>query len=413
MKFCLSLAALVAASTSLVAAAPAPAAAAAEDDGCLQKRIHVHHQHKRAIVYKTVTEIVDANNKVILLAATEAAASSVSAATTQTVSASVAEPIVSFENANPKVSSANAAAGSQEISTTTSAAASASTSPSSSSSSSSSSSVLDDYVAPTEKFVDGVIPCSSFPQQQGVVALDHLGFGGWSGIYNTDTSTGGSCKEGSYCSYACQSGMSKTQWPSSQPDNGVSVGGLLCKNGYLVRSNTDTDYLCEWGVDSAYVQSELSESVAICRTDYPGTENMVIPTVVEAGGSSTITVVNQETYWKTQSGDKTSAQYYVNNAGISWTDGCVWGTEGSGLGNWAPLNFGAGYDSGISYLSLIKNPNNLDAANFNVQLVGATGSTTVGSCEYNNGVYTNDSGDNEDGCTLSVTSGRGVFILKN
>ena len=62
---------------------------------------------------------------------------------------------------------------------------------------------------------------------------------------NGDTSS--NCKDGYYCSYACQAGMSKTQWPSEQPSNGMSIGGLYCKNGKLYRSNTDNDYLCEWG----------------------------------------------------------------------------------------------------------------------------------------------------------------------
>ena len=120
--------------------------------------------------------------------------------------------------------------------------------------------------------------------------------------------------------------MSKTQWPEDQPSNGVSIGGLLCKNGKLYKSSTRSNYLCEWGVKKANVVNKLSETVAICRTDYPGTENMVIPTVVGGGSTSVITVVDQSTYY-TWRGGATSAQYYVNNAGVSWEDGCVWGTQ--------------------------------------------------------------------------------------
>lgn len=87
---------------------------------------------------------------------------------------------------------------------------------------------------------------------------------------NGDTSS--NCKDGYYCSYACQAGMSKTQWPSEQPSNGMSIGGLYCKNGKLYRSNTDNDYLCEWGSKDVNFVSEISEDVAICRTDYPGSE---------------------------------------------------------------------------------------------------------------------------------------------
>ena len=266
-----------------------------------------------------------------------------------------------------------------------------------------------DFSGPSEKFHDGTIPCDKFPSGQGVIPINWIGEGGWSGVENTDTSTGGSCKEGSYCSYSCQPGMSKTQWPSDQPSDGRSVGGLLCKNGYLYRSNTDADYLCEWGVDAAYVVSKLSQGVAICRTDYPGTENMVIPTYVEGGNSLPLTVVDQDSYF-TWEGKKTSAQYYVNNAGVSVEDGCIWGTSGSGIGNWAPLNFGAGSTDGVTYLSLIPNPNNSDALNYNVKIVAADESSNViGECVYENGKFSGGA----DGCTVSVTSGKAHFVLYN
>lgn len=117
---------------------------------------------------------------------------------------------------------------------------------------------------------------------------------------------------------------------------------VFCKGGKLYRSNQQSDYLCEWGTQSAIVTSSLDKEVAICRTDYPGTENMVIPTVVEAGSSGVpLAVVNQDAYY-TWMGKPTSAQYYVNNAGVSYQDGCLWGTSSGDVGNWAPLNFGAG-----------------------------------------------------------------------
>ena len=311
-------------------------------------------------------------------------------------------------------SSASSATKSSTSSTSPSTSTSTSTSSTSSSSSSSSGSGsiygdLADFSGPSEKFQDGTIPCDKFPSGQGVISIDWIGEGGWSGVENTDTSTGGSCKEGSYCSYSCQPGMSKTQWPSDQPSDGRSVGGLLCKNGYLYRSNTDADYLCEWGVEAAYVVSKLSKGVAICRTDYPGTENMVIPTYVEGGSSLPLTVVDQDTYF-TWEGKKTSAQYYVNNAGVSVEDGCIWGTSGSGIGNWAPLNFGAGSTGGVTYLSLIPNPNNSDALNYNVKIVAADDSSNViGECVYENGEFSGGA----DGCTVSVTSGKAHFVLYN
>lgn len=264
------------------------------------------------------------------------------------------------------------------------------------------------YSTINSNFEDGTIDCSSFPSDvPGVMSLDYLGFGGWSGIYNpSDNNSPNKCTEGSYCSYSCQPGMSKTQWPSDQPANGVSVGGLICKNGKLYRTNSEKKNLCEWGLESAVVVSELSDSVSICRTDYPGTENMVIPTIVGPGSTAALTTVDQSTYYQWQ-GKGTSAQYYVNNAGVSQEKGCVWGEAGSGVGNWAPLNFGAGSVNGITYLSLIPNPNNKTPANFNVKIVAIDGAVVNGECKYENGVYSGG----ENGCTVTVTKGQAKFVL--
>ncbi|CAI4051837.1 hypothetical protein SUVZ_14G2550 [Saccharomyces uvarum] len=384
---------------------------------------HASHQHKRAVavtyVYETV--IVDSNGQTVTPTATGTSSagsstttlvseSSAATSSTKAVSSSSSATAQKASTTTLTSSSAPATSTSKETSTTSSTT-SVSTTTATSTTSSGTSSIygdLADFSGPSEKFQDGTISCDEFPSGQGVIPIAWLDEGGWSGVENTDTSTGGSCKEGSYCSYACQPGMSKTQWPSDQPSDGRSIGGLLCKNGYLYRSNTDTDYLCEWGVDAAYIVSELSENVAVCRTDYPGTENMVIPAYVQAGDSLPLTVVDQDTYYTWQ-GMKTSAQYYVNNAGVSVEDGCVWGTSGSGVGNWAPLNFGAGSSDGVAYLSLIPNPNNGDALNFNVKIVAADDSTVIGECVYENGSFSGGA----DGCTVSVTSGQANFVLYN
>lgn len=391
------------------------------DADCEQK--HVHHQHKRAVaveyVYSTIT--VDGQGQTIqsqpstttlatsLATASSATASSPAASSAQTTSSTQQKQQSS--TAQQQSSTAQQASSSSAQGKTTSTSSSAGAVKTSASSSSYSGD-LSAYSGPSGQFEDGTIDCGDFDSLvgNGVIALNWLGFGGYSGIYHpSDTSTGGSCTEGSYCSYACQSGMSKTQWPSDQPSNGVSVGGLLCKSGKLYRSNTNTNYLCEWGTDSAYVESELSSDVAICRTDYPGTENMVIPTLVSAGGKSVITTVDQDTYY-TWEGQKTSAQYYVNNAGVSVEDGCIWGTAASKVGNYAPLNFGAGSTGGIAYISLIPNPQNYDAANFNVKIVANDDNSVVnGQCVYENGSYSGGS----DGCTVAVTQGQAKFVLYN
>ena len=415
--------------SALVAAAPHP------------ELKHAHHAHKRDVAYEYVymTVTVDANGTPVggsetqaqddVAAAVEAtqAQEDVAAAVqaTQAATSSAAKTTSSSTvktSAAPSSSSTSLAVVVSSSSTVASSTSSAAASTSSSSVNSGDISEgavgskgglkngVSAYSTISDDFEDGTIDCSSFHSgQAGVVSLDYLGFGGWSGIYHSDTSTGGSCTEGSYCSYSCQPGMSKTQWPSNQPSNGVSVGGLLCKGGKLYRSNSNYKNLCVWGVDSAVVVSELSESVAICRTDYPGTENMVVPTIVGAGETAALTCVDQSSYY-TWNGKATSAQYYVNNAGVSQADGCVWGDSSSGVGNWAPLNFGAGAVDGISYLSLIPNPNNRKAANFNVKIVAEDGGVVNGECKYENGVY---NGSGSDGCTVAVTSGRAKFVLYN
>lgn len=404
MKFTQATLVALATMVSVGAAAPAPAA-----DDCDTVQVHAHHKHKREVVYdyQYVTVTVDGQGKAVQATKTTETTLSTEASSTKASTSSKAETTSSSSKAQTTSSTSSTTSSS---STASSSKTSTTTKSTATDSSSLPTGDLADYEEPSDEFEDGVLSCDEFPSGNGVIALDHLGFGGWSGIYNSDTSTGGSCEDGSYCSYACQSGMSKTQWPDDQPSNGVSVGGLYCDGGKLYRSNTDTVHLCEWGVDKASVVSEIDDTVAICRTDYPGTENMVIPTVVEGGSSSVITTVNQETYY-TWLGDSTSAQYYVNDAGIDWKKGCAWGTEGSGLGNWAPLNFGAGYDEGIAYLSLIPNPNNLDALNYNVKIVADGDDSVVsGKCVYENGLY---NGDGTDGCTVGVTKGKAKFVLYN
>ncbi|KAI5968570.1 SUN4 [Candida margitis] len=413
------------AACAMAAPAPAPAADAAyqqhavvpaavkREEDCQEPVFHGHHKHKRAVVYDYayVTVTVDAKGNPVTTTAVTSTESTGDAEQTGTTSLDVSSTTTIVQNdslTSNEPSTLSLPSGT--ISASTSSSQASSTSSSGSSSDNGIYGDLSAFENPTEEFQDGVLSCDSFPSGQGVIALNHLGFGGWSGIYNSDTSTGGKCQDGSYCSYACQSGMSKTQWPDSQPSNGVSVGGLLCKNGKLYKTNSRSNYLCEWGANKANVVSKIDKSVAICRTDYPGTENMVIPTVVGAGQSSVITVVDQDSYYKWKGGS-TSAQYYVNNAGVSYEDGCVWGTSGSGVGNWAPLNFGAGYSNGIAYLSLIPNPNNYDSLNFNVKIVAADDSSNVsGQCVYENGKY---NGNGKDGCTVGVTQGKGNYVLYN
>jgi hypothetical protein len=254
-------------------------------------------------------------------------------------------------------------------------------------------------------FEDGTIPCSEFPSAYGAVPVSWVGLNGWASVMNLDGSTANDCQEGFYCSYACQPGYSKTQWPSNQPADGRSVGGLLCKNGFLYRSNTNSDSLCEADVSTGFVKSEISDVVALCRTDYPGSENMVVPTELNAGETQPLSVVNEDTYFLWE-GKKTSSQYYVNNAGVSIEDGCIWGSASAGVGNYAPVVIGSGSTNGLTYLSLIPNPNNKNAPNYNIKIEATPGSTINGECTCINGVFSSP-----DGCTVTVTSGSANIVF--
>lgn len=103
----------------------------------------------------------------------------------------------------------------------------------------------------------------------------------------------------------------------------------------------------------------------------------------------------------------TSAQYYINNQGIAVHDACMWGTDGSDMGNWAPSFLGVGQDVyGKTWLSISStaqnNPSSYSPLNYTVTIQG----DTSGNCRVSNGKYC--SGDNYDdcndhGCTVSTT----------
>ncbi|XBW38552.1 hypothetical protein QEN19_004140 [Hanseniaspora menglaensis] len=357
-----------------------------------------HHAHKNARdAVGTVIEFYDKAGNVV---ATSFVANSdeVSVATAAVVNAANVEATSTTDDSTTAVSTTAPA------STTASSTTATTSSSSSSSSSSGSDGSLSAFESPSSSFVDGTISCSDFDtlaQQDGVVSIDWLDYEGYASIMNMNGDTSNTCEAGYYCSYACQAGMSKTQWPSSQPSDGRSVGGLYCgTDGYLYKSNTDKEYLCEWGQESAYFKSEIDEEIALCRTDYPGSENMVVPTLLSSQSTEPVSVVIEDSYYQWE-GKSTSAQYYVNNAGVSIEDGCIWSTSGTTVGNWAPLVIGSGYSSGVTYLSLIPNPNNEEGTNYNVKIVARDGAVTVGECSYIDNVYTGDA----DGCTFSVTSG--------
>ena len=220
--------------------------------------------------------------------------------------------------------------------------------------------------------------------------------------------SGESCIDGAMCSYACPAGYQKAHWPSTQGSTGQSVGGLQCKGGKLYRTNKDHTTLCIEGTGGVEVENNVGEQVAVCRTDYPGTESETIPLGVEHGSSQPLTCPNGATYFHWE-GKSTSAQYYVNNKGVSTQKGCQWGDGSEPIGNWAPMNLGVGYSSGATWLSMFKNEPTTDAdLDFPIFLTGDVSQECSydGKGNFYNGDYRKggEKISSGNGCTVSFPS---------
>ncbi|KAF2199566.1 SUN-domain-containing protein [Delitschia confertaspora ATCC 74209] len=287
------------------------------------------------------------------------------------------------------------------------------------------------------------LPCDKFPTGYGAVPIHHLGLGGWTGIQNpiyraadgyddiytvpTHTCPDGNCCESdAFCSYACPAGYLRTSWPKKQgkvhfyPDGtrgAPSVGGLYCNNGRLeMADGSMAKTLCVKGTDKVTikVQNNLTESVSICQTDYPGTEGETIPSTVGAGKSLELACPDQATYYH-HMGKKTSLQYYINNKGVAEKDACWWNVPDSAKGNYAPMNLGVSYDSDVSraFISLFENEPTTDVKlDFAVELLldGPSGM----KCKYSNGRWcTGDNYEkcNDHNCDVSFTSGTMTVLL--
>ena len=201
------------------------------------------------------------------------------------------------------------------------------------------------------EFPDGEVDCSTFPSNYGAIPVDYLGLEGWIGIQKVSIAnnfvqdivtgvSGEGCVDGAMCSYACPPGYLKSQWPSTQGATGQSVGGLQCSGGKLKLTNPDlSKSLCIKGVGGVSAQNKAGSVVSICRTDYPGTESETVPIVVNAGETQELACPDSGTYYQWK-GMSTSAQYYLNPIGTGPEKACQWGSAGTKVGNWAPINFG-------------------------------------------------------------------------
>jgi hypothetical protein len=241
--------------------------------------------------------------------------------------------------------------------------------------------------------------------------------GGWIGIQKTPSYTpgdasiseihtgiaGDSCGPNMFCSYACPAGYQKSQWPSSQGNTGQSIGGIYCNsNGKLEITNAAlSSKLCIKGTGETKVKNTLSKNVAICRTDYPGTESETVPLNTQPGAEYELTCPDASNYYRWGTAF-TSAQYYINPSGSPVEDACRWNQAGSNLGNWAPVNLGVGKGpSGMTYISLFQNaPTNPDGVlDFNIEITGDVSN----KCEYRSGTFYNNGVASPSGCTVLVT----------
>ncbi|ATY62092.1 SUN domain-containing [Cordyceps militaris] len=268
------------------------------------------------------------------------------------------------------------------------------------------------------EFPSGKVKCSEFPSKYGAVAVPWMGLGGWVGAQKVsdypnalsfdnivEAIAGQGCTPGDMCSYACKPGYQKSQWPASQGATGQSVGGVYCNsNGYLELTRPSVKQLCTAGEGGVFIKNDLDDVVATCRTNYPGNENMNIPTVAEAGQTVPLTNPSQSGYyqWKNM---KTSAQYYINPKGVAAKDGCIWKspTSPDDRGNWAAAIAGVGMaDDGITYISLFLNkPTSSAKPDFNMEIIGGNS-----KCGYHNGQWIGGT----DGCTTGLAKGQTATI---
>jgi hypothetical protein len=140
-----------------------------------------------------------------------------------------------------------------------------------------------------------------------------------------------------------------------------------------------------------------------------GTESETLPTCVSPGETVQLANPDGDTYYQWE-GKTTSAQYYINPAGADESSACTWGSASEPtLGNWAPMNLGLGYKSGLTYASIFPNTPTTDSVlEFNVRYDGASSDC---SWDASAKTYKSSSGDSSSGCTVSIADGSSATLV--
>jgi hypothetical protein len=142
-----------------------------------------------------------------------------------------------------------------------------------------------------------------------------------------------------------------------------------------------------------------------------GTESETLPLEVASGAVEQVANPDQSTYFYWE-GKKTTAQYYINPAGVKAENACTWGNADDGnIGNWAPMNMGVGYSDGVTYLSIFPNEPTTDAKlEYNVKFEGDVNPP----CYYDasSHTYYKDGVPNTDeGCTVGIPQGGSAKVI--
>jgi hypothetical protein len=125
---------------------------------------------------------------------------------------------------------------------------------------------------------------------------------------------------------------------------------------------------------------------------------MTLPLTIQPGEIQEVACPDSTKYYK-WAGAATTAQYYINKQDVPESQACRWGQEGTERGNWAPVNFGVGYNGQLGYMALFPNEPTSPGSklDFTVEFVS---DSMDGKCKYTDGTYYGG-GDAGKGCTVS------------